>query len=64
MSNQSEGVADEAYRIECQRRYMRGILKNQQGPKKKKKKIRLKSDKAEMKNAPTPYERGVQTEPE
>jgi len=37
MSDQSEGVADKAYRIECQRKYMRDILKNQQGPRKRKK---------------------------
>jgi len=65
MFDQSEGVADETYRIECQRRYTRGILKNQQSPRKKKRKkeIRLKSDKAEIKNAPTPHEREAQTEP-
>jgi len=36
-SDQSEGVADEAYRIECQRKYRRDILKSQQGPRKRKK---------------------------
>jgi len=77
MSDQSKGVADEAYRIECQRKYvadeaykiecqrkyMRDILKSQQGPRKKKEKeIRLKSDKVEIKNAPTPHKREAQTE--
>jgi len=36
-SDQSKGVADEAYMIECQRRYRRDILKSQQSPRKRKK---------------------------
>jgi len=39
ISEQYEGLADKAYRIECQMKYIRDILKSQQGPRK-----RLKSD--------------------
>jgi len=37
MFEQYEGLVDEMYRIECQMKYMRDILKSQQGPRKKKK---------------------------
>jgi len=37
MSNQSKGVADEVYRLECLRKYRRDILKSQQGSRKRKK---------------------------
>ena len=36
-SDQSEGVADEVYRIKYQRKYRRDILKSQQGPRRRKK---------------------------